>query len=239
MKKRWLVLMLVAGAFVWGFGALDARAAGVAVSLPTALSSFVNADGSSNGNWATTGLEPDTFSAFSFSASAVPPTTPTLGAGGITVSAFGPAGNESGIQFSGAIADATPNSIVDYAIGFTVTAPAGFKINDALLVGNAVTAGSGVGSVSETLLFPNGTSTGLSLVRGKTSESATFAGVSSVIVTKDIFLGVGASGGSAAITIIGQGFSSQIPEPTSMALLGIGMSGLFALRRFFRRPSVA
>jgi hypothetical protein len=42
-------------------------------------------------------------------------------------------------------------------------------------------------------------------------------------------------------TATGSGAFSQlavvIPEPASVALLGIGMSGLFALRRFFKRPS--
>jgi len=33
--------------------------------------------------------------------------------------------------------------------------------------------------------------------------------------------------------------STIIPEPTSMALLGIGMSGFLAFRRFFKRSSVA
>ncbi len=32
---------------------------------------------------------------------------------------------------------------------------------------------------------------------------------------------------------------TSVPEPSSMALIGIGMSGLFALRRLFKRPSVA
>jgi hypothetical protein len=34
------------------------------------------------------------------------------------------------------------------------------------------------------------------------------------------------------------GFAT-VPEPTSMALLGIGMAGFFAFRRFFKRPAVA
>jgi len=33
--------------------------------------------------------------------------------------------------------------------------------------------------------------------------------------------------------------ASAVPEPTSLALLGIGMSGFFAFRRFFKRTSVA
>jgi len=45
--------------------------------------------------------------------------------------------------------------------------------------------------------------------------------------------------GSAKVENTGFGFQQSVPEPTSLALLGIGMSGFFAFRRFFKRTSVA
>ena len=67
----------------------------------------------------------------------------------------------------------------------------------------------------------------------------TFAqGYQSIRVEKDILL-VGGSQG-ATVSIIDQGFSSiNVPEPSSVALLGIGMTGFLAFRRLFKRHAVA
>jgi hypothetical protein len=65
-----------------------------------------------------------------------------------------------------------------------------------------------------------------------TFTATTFGGGANSFAS--LFTNVGA-------TAVGNGSFSQaaVPEPASMALLGIGMSGFFALRRFFNRPSLA
>ena len=73
-------------------------------------------------------------------------------------------------------------------------------------------------------------------IPGQMGSTGIFDGVQSILVTKDIIL-VGGSKG-ATVSIVDQGFSSTaVPEPTSMALLGIGMASFFTYRRLFKRHS--
>jgi hypothetical protein len=237
MKRSLIFHALAAGVVVLGFGALDARAG--YVPLPTTMDKLLPA-----GSFTTvTGSnETDTFSNFSYSSSAIPTTTPVLAPAGLNVDSF-VAGNQSGLEFSGALF-APAGTIVDYKISYVVTAPAGFTINDAFLgvTYNVPTGSTGTVSIGESLfnastLAPLG-SLGVSFPPGTIGDSTTFAGVTSVLVKKDILL-VGGSLG-AGVSIIDQGFSSSsVPEPASMALLGIGMTGLLALRRFFKKTRVA
>jgi hypothetical protein len=240
MQNRSLFLALTAGALLWGFGALEARAG--FVSLPTTLDQFVNPNGSSNGNFTTVQQpgELDTFSAFTYSTTPVnsPPS-----AANINVSAFlPPLSNESGLEFRGGF-NALPGTTVDYSISYIVTAPPGFLINDAVLsaaMGNG--GGTGTVSIVELLTFPGGSSSSMEVSipapPGSISASLNFAGVPTILVQKDMFLSGGSEG--ANVTFVNQGFSSIVPEPTSMVSLSIGMSILLvAYRRFSKRSSVA
>jgi len=233
MTRRFVFFTLAAGLLALSLGSADARAG--QISLPTTLDQLLPA-----GSYAVVGPEPDTFSTFSYSTS---PVNSAPAAGDITVREFA-AGIENGLTFSGNFS-AAAGTTVDYSIIYYVTAPQGYLITDSTLSGGFSTfGGTGTGSVSEYLLnAANGSTVGTMEISspsppGVTSDPINFAGVNSIEVQKDIVLNGGSEG--ASISIINQGFSSAvIPEPTSMALLGIGLSGLFTLRRLFRRSSVA
>jgi len=233
MQKRFVFLALAAGVCLWGLGALEARAS--SVGLPTTLDQLLVAG-------ATTSVaapnETETFSNFTYSTS---PTGSPPAAADVSVKAF-QAGGEAGLTFTGAFA-AAPNATIDYAISYVVTAPTGHLLTDASVSGvlNPF-GGSGVGSIGETLIN-NATGAVITTLAafgtGSVSDSVTFAGVSSILVEKDILL-VGGSGG-VGLSFVNQGYSSsgKIPEPATLSLLGIGMTGFFAFRRLFKRTSAA
>jgi len=234
MKRRSLFLALAAGVVVLGFGALDARAG--YVPLPTTLDKLLP-----SGTFTKAfGAETLTFSNFTYTlSSSPPPGSPGPAASTIGVVNYA-VGTETGFSLTGTLS-AAANTMVDVSISYIVTVPKGQLINDALLLttgGNF--GGSGSYSVSETLTTVTSPPTLIgSLEATNTSQLSTLSfppGYRSIEVSKDIFL----TGGSKGVTlsVITQAYSS-VPEPASIALLGIGMTGFLAFRRFFKKTSVA
>ena len=226
MTRRFLILSLAVG--LLALGGLNAQAG--LITLPTTFDTL-----EPSGNYATVGNLK--FSDFAFSASAIPSSTPVLPASEVTVSPFNTIPGQTGIGFGGAFI-ATAGTTVDYQIGYLVTALSGSITNANLtLVGGAI--GTGLFSVSETLTnAANGAFLGsLEGSSPGTTSTSWSPGVTSILVSKDIVL-VGGSGLAYVSNV--EGYSATaIPEPASMVLFGIGLSGLFAFRRFLKRTSVA
>jgi len=234
MKRRVLFLALAAGFVVLGLAAQDARAG--YVPLPTTINALTP-----TGNYTTVvGAETLTFSNWTYTSSSVP-TGSAPPATSITVNPF-TFSNETGFTLNGTLS-APPMTMVDLTISYLVSAPAGESLNDAILLttGGPLLGGTGTYLVTESLVnpvFPFNTIATLSATNASPSDSATFGNISSLLVTKDIFILGGSTG--VSLSAITQAFSSTgVPEPTSLALLGIGMTGFLAFRRFFKKTSAA
>ena len=213
MTRRFL-FGLAAGLLALSLGGIEARAGYVNPTLDDLI----------KGTESLPTIGGLTFSNFGYLTS--DPTMPT--AGHITVS---PDTNGLvGLVFQGGF-QAPSSGTADAAITYTVSAPSAI-INDISLSAGIV----GDGRILETV-FPSGKT--ISVDATKASDSTNFDPQQSISVDKDIRLTDGAE-----TSVIHQDFSSvsagsAVPEPTSMALLGIGLSGLFTLRRLFKRTSVA
>jgi len=126
-----------------------------------------------------------------------------------------------------------PGTVLDSLIGYTVIAQSA-TIHDLFLSCNcAATAGS-VASVTESYRTGTGATGTLlvSSVTGVLSTEVVFATpTTSVTVTKDILVRrLDTAGSTATISSVVNQFS-QIPEPATLTLFGLGLSGAAALRR--------
>ncbi len=253
MHKRLFFLTLALGVLVWGLGAMDARAGYVA--LPTTLNTLLPA-----GSFTTVPASPVvgqgielsdfSYSAIAFGGALAPPAT-SVNIKGSTLDTGGPIlglpPGEFGVQFQLPLA-VISGQTVDILLSYEVTALNGFKIHDAYLAGNPAATGSGLSSVTETVstlggvnLLPLPGSLVISAPPGIETDGPVtlLSDQTSIVVTKDIIV-TGGEDGTATLSFMTQGYSlTGIPEPTSMALLGIGMSGFIAFRRFFKRTTVA
>jgi len=254
MHKRLFFLTLALGVLVWGLGAMDSRAG--YIPLPTTLDTLLPA-----GNSTTVPASPVPvvaqgieLSDFSYSAvdsgGALAPPSTAVYVKGSTVDTGGPISGlppgELGVQFQLPIA-VTAGQEVDSLLTYKVTALNGFKIHDVFLAGNPAATGTGLASVTETVT----TLGGVNLLPKRESPLSIFPGVTvgpvsllsdqtSILVTKDI-IASGGTNGAATLSFMTQGYSTTtipnvtIPEPASLALLGIGLSSLFTIRRFLKR----
>jgi PEP-CTERM motif len=149
-----------------------------------------------------------------------------------------------GFQLAGSIVSAATGQTSDLLLGFTVTSPG--PITTVTLEGTGGATPNAGARIDET--FTNGLTGSadgtLSLTGGGTVTFTLPTPTTDLEVSKNITANGGTvAGGIASYSDVQNTFNvgtgAVVPEPASWAMLGIGLSGLLAIRRFFKRASVA
>lgn len=233
-------LLLIAGAAALSL-AVPAQAAPICVTGTAADYVALGAGGCQQDNLL--------FSNFIYLASANP-TALAIPATSVVINPIPTLFNEGlGFQITSGWVATSPASFVDSVLQYSVSTINQSRDLTGLAVNfNGTATGSGLASISENYC-PGGTSTvGCSGLRnisaqigaggGSLSNQTTFAGVPLLAVSKDINASAGASG-TATISLVnnqfpnggGGGSGSPVPEPGTVALFGLGLSGLAFHRR--------
>ena len=162
--------------------------------------------------------------------------------GAVSVNAI--PGPPIGFELSGPIA-AVPNTVNsnDILLQYTVTAPGSSPISAVTLTTNGNTSGSGFTEVVESVFTNNnggqGTFLGQIAVIGGGSATLSLGGLySSLYIKKDIQFDVFSSAGTASFSFIDQTFT-QVPEPASVVMMGLGLVGAIGAVRLRRKVVVA
>lgn len=227
MTRRSIFFSLAAGLIALSLGTADSRAGGM-VPLPTTLDQLLTATGNS------TQVDGLVFSNFQITPTTIPGGGSSAAA--VNLDAFSNFGY-NGLTIQSSIFNAAAGSTTDYRISYDVMAVKGVITGGYLLVAGG-TGNGGYINVGETITDKNGNAIATleGYLPGSPVDKMSWSGVQTIHVEKDIFVQGGTN--VATLSIINQGFMT-VPEPTSMALLGIGLSGLLTFRRFRRRAVVA